>query len=355
MELSTANDVVTSESTPYSSQLDTIETSIHQSYPRTYQDYRLTGIEKEWETAIDLYAHTDIEKNTTRAENLLECRLYAWIHYNKKTYNVRTVSNACRLRWCPLCARARYSIIRNSVHSWLREVSSPKFLTLTVRNNRLVLSEQIQNLFDAFRRFRRHKGIMSRVRGGIWFLQVKRGKNSNEWHPHLHIALDSDYIPKRDLSLDWFISTGNSYIIDIRKIEDPEETADYVARYCSKPAKMSDFVKDDRYEMFEALHGKRLFGTFGSGKNCRCKPERQADYDDWVKICSWKTAVEGSFLDSNFQKLLKAYFKDEAVEQSVVDAATEEWLKVVPLTVNNAVIESKQLTLHALYERKPDG
>jgi hypothetical protein len=355
LKSTTANDVLHSANASFSSELDTIETSIHSSYPASYQDFRLIGLEDEWCSAIDLYAHVDNEKGTNRAENLLECRRYAWFYYNSETGHVRSVANSCRLRWCPICARTRFNIVRYSVREWLSSVRSPKFLTLTVRNVRSPLQEQISGLFDAFHRFRRHKGISSRVRGGIWFLQVKRGKNSGQWHPHLHIALDSDYIPKRDLSLDWFLSTGNSFVIDIRKIDDPSDTADYVARYVARPAKLSDFFKEDQYEMFYVLHSKRLFGTFGSGKVCRFKPVPAPDFYKWQRIGSWSSVVSASLIDPSSRKIVRAFFTDTVVSPEVAYDATEEWLRDLIPTISNPVIENRQMTFHNLYERPPDG
>ena len=366
MESSTANDVTVTHPASLSSELDSIETSIHQSLPRTYQDWRLTGWEAEWSAAIDLYARTDLHADTARAKQLIQCRTLAYFYWNRESAKVRVISNACRLRWCPMCSQARYNTIRHAVSNWLKGIRSPKFFTVTMRNCNTPLHEQIDRLYKAFKDLRRHKGLKSRIRGGVWFFQVKRGKNSGQWHPHLHILLDSDYIPKRELSLEWFMATGNSFIIDIRKVEDPEKVSDYVSRYCARPARLSDFSQPDQEALYETLHGKRLCGTFGTGHDCKMRPERTNDADKWIKIGSWRDIISNVIINPARAKVAKAFFTDKTITQEIIDACQIKdpssglppWYRKLPgepLALHTVIIENKQLTFHQIYERSKDG
>lgn len=54
----------------------------------------------------------------------------------------------------------------------------------------------------------------------------------NGW-PHLHILTRTLWIPKGWLSETWHSLTG-SYIVDIRRIQDPQNAARYVAKYVGK-------------------------------------------------------------------------------------------------------------------------
>lgn len=354
MNPTTANNVITTTNHEFSSQLDSIETSIHHQLPSSYQDYRLDGLEDEWKNSIGLYARADQRDNKNRATNLLECRKYAWFYYNEKTGRVRCVANACRLRWCPICSRARFNLIRHSVQDWLQSVRNPKLLTVTLRHNSLSLSQQVSRLYTAFRNFRRHKNIRLPVRGGIWFFQVTRGKGDGDWHVHFHILLDSDFIPKQSLSLEWLIATGDSFIVDIRKINEPEKVSEYVARYCSRPAKLSEFSETDQDEMFNTLHGKRLYGSFGTGHNCRLQTQKTQDYNDWIKIGSWSDIINNVHTDKNCKAIARAFFVDGIVDSSVAYSVIPDWLRVKPLTIRPAVLEDKQLTFSYLFKGKKD-
>ena len=311
-----------SESIP-SSELDTLETSIDSNLPASYLDHRLRDDHGEWEASLNLYIRQDTLDHTDRATNFLDCRKYAWFTVHQTTRQVRVMANSCRLRWCPVCAQARFGAIRHSVTEWLKGVRNPKLFTVTMRHDSTPLQEQVDRLYKCFRDLRQHKGLKSRIRGGVWFFQLKRGKSDGRWHPHLHILLDADYIPKRDLSLEWFLTTGNSFIIDIRKVEDPEKVSEYVSRYCARPANLSEFKPDDQDEIYSVFKGRRLCGNFGTGHNCRLRPEKPADAADWLKLVSWKVCVENRVLCPVFQRVIRAWSKDEPLSEMELAGVSE--------------------------------
>lgn len=108
---------------------------------------------------------------------------------------------------------------------------------------------------------------------------------SAHWHPHLHILCHSSYLDKKDLSREWHIATGDSYIVDISLVEHADLAAGYVAKYTAKPAPASTYRDADRLqEMMLAMHGRRLLLTFG---DC-VLPEKPAeeDPDTWVRVQS---------------------------------------------------------------------
>jgi hypothetical protein len=101
---------------------------------------------------------------------------------------------------------------------WLPTVTAPKFITLTLKHSPAPLSHQISTLYGCFRKLRKTKLLTKTVRGGIWFFQVKQSAADYLWHPHLHIVVDSPYIPKHQLSRAWLSITKTSQIVDIRQI-----------------------------------------------------------------------------------------------------------------------------------------
>jgi hypothetical protein len=165
--------------------------------------------------------------------------------------------------------------------------------------------------------------LKSRIRGGVWFFQLKRGKSDGHWHPHLHILLDADYIPKRDLSLEWFLTTGNSFIIDIRKVNDDDKISEYVSRYCARPANLSEFGPDDQDSIYAVFKGRRLCGAFGTGHNCRLRPEKPDDVNDWSKLVSWKVCIENRGLCPVFQRVIRAWSKNEPLTETELAEISE--------------------------------
>lgn len=326
-------------------QLDNIETTAIAQLPTCYADLKRSKHAIEFCCAEDLYKELDNADGKNRAENLRQCREFAYFARNSETGKVKIISNSCRLRWCPVCSEAKRTKIYFAVSEWLSHVRKPKFITLTMSHISTPLTEQIEALYRAFRLLRQHKIIRDAMRGGIWFLQVKRSESDNCWHPHLHIVADSDYIDKKLLSQDWLRTTGNSYIIDIRAVENDKEVCNYVSRYCAKPCKLSDFSEADRIEIANVLHGKRLCGKFGTGAKCNFKTERPADASLWQRLGNWSNFIINRPFDPGIQKIIRAYYRNEAVEYSVCEdfIHKENPPELEPVTI---LLSSKQRQLH---------
>jgi len=303
-------------------QLDTIETSVDAPIPQDYKIWRNSRDPLGYNAALELYSSIDEVEGSHRAEKLKECRTYAWFAVHKESRQIRVVSNACKLRWCPVCAEARYMHIRSLVREWLLSVRNPKFLTLTMRHTNTPLSSQINALYKHFRNFRLQKLISKKIRGGVWFFQLKRGKKSGEWHPHLHCVIDADYIDKVKLSLDWQNTTGNSFIVDIRRVKDPGKVADYVSRYCSRPAKLTEFSEDDRTEVFTVCHGRRLAGTWGTGRRIQFNVRPVNEVAEWIRLGSWSDVVTESRYSPIARRVLKAFFTSQPISEADYNAIT---------------------------------
>jgi hypothetical protein len=300
------------------SQLDSIETTADNRLPSCYNEQRFSKHLVELEAVKQMYSAVDKAKGSRHVQNLEECRKYAWFAANEKTGQVRVIANACHQRWCPVCADAKRMSIKESVSAWIKSVKRPKFLTLTVAHTSNPLDSQIEDLYRAFRLLRKRTKILEKIRGGVWFFQCKLSKNGQQWHPHLHIALDSDFIDKRLLSLEWFEATGNSYIIDIRAIKDPRKVAEYVSRYCAKPCSMSDFTENHRLEVATVLHGKRLCGTFGTGAQCHLKTGKCENIAEWHRLGNWTDIIINRYNDSRWQAVIKAWATGEGLERDLL-------------------------------------
>lgn len=136
------------------------------------------------------------------------------------------------------------------------------------------------------------KYLKTNVAGGVWFFQVKRSKKTGQWHPHIHCVLDAGYMAQSHLSDLWLKVTKTSSVIDIRAIKDKEKTADYVSRYASRPAPLSDYNETDQRDIFSAMHGLRLCGKWGTAKYLSLSIPSVSDGSDWEKICRYEEAVK---------------------------------------------------------------
>lgn len=138
-----------------------------------------------------------------------------------------------------------------------------KFLTLTLCGKKEPLKELIDRLIKSFKALRQMP-IWDKVRGGAAFLEVKWSDKAQRWHPHLHILMDSNYLPQHDISDTWRAITKDSYIVDIQQVESTAHVQKYVTKYVTKPL-CHTFVNTPRLldEALLALKGRRLVFCFG--------------------------------------------------------------------------------------------
>jgi len=280
----------------------------------TYRAYKRHIDLAECIATEDLYEYTDIRDNTKRFENLIQCREDAYFNYDLEEQKIFVTANQCRLRWCPLCAQTKKYYIVESLTEALKDNEEVKFLTLTMRHKEAPLAEQLNELYDAFKKFRRIKKIKNEVKGGVWFFQVHKSKKDNLWHPHLHILIISPFISQSILSSIWKKVSIDSYILDIRKIRKKHKIIEYVARYCARPARLSNLKFDDQLELFDALHGRRISGSWKCLKGVNLTGKPGPIENEYRKIGSWKMLFQ-IFEDCEAaRKVFKAWATQETVQ-----------------------------------------
>lgn len=112
---------------------------------------------------------------------------------------------------------------------------------------------------------------MGKVAAQIRSFEVKRAAgDENHWHFHEHIfGLLSDYIDRDKLAEEWREVTGDSFIVDVRKIhaKEGDETADPVgsalAEVLKYPLKFAGLSAADAWHAHEVLSGSRMTDCLG--------------------------------------------------------------------------------------------
>lgn len=294
-----------------------IETTAFEKFPANYQEYRKRNCSPEFERTKSIYQLVDSAEGSSRAEKLLSCRHIAWFARAISDGTVKVISSSCRQRWCPICSQAKSFQIREQVKNWLASVSAPKLCTFTMKHTTAPLAHQITWLYKHFRLFRQRKKIKPYIQGGIWFFQLKKSSTDNLWHPHLHCLLDSKFIPHSVLSSEWFKQTLTSDVVDIRVIRDPDDVADYVARYCARPAKLTDFTVKEGVEIVTVFHGRRLCGSWGTGKNAELSKKFVAEKSDYEKIGNWSLVVKRARFSIVARAILKAFKTGSVIPRGI--------------------------------------
>lgn len=284
------------------------ETTEHNPLATSYRSRLLEPVREEFEATRGVYAKLDRRDGKYRTWNLDGCRTDAHFAVSKRERTVTVLTNSCRLRWCPLCSKSRAKFVGESVCSWVKLHPRPKLLTLTLAHSSDSLDSQITRLYACFRELRRRRFVRDAIRGGIWFFQVKKTQSTNQWHPHVHVLLDSEYMAHGVLKQLWSNITGDSHIIDIRVIRNPKVASEYVSRYSARPAKLSELSPDERMELVESLHSRRLCGKFGTASEVDLSGKSNHTSSDYHTIISWSKARD-SFLKLPVLRLLYQCYK----------------------------------------------
>lgn len=275
-----------------------------------YRDCIRKHCRLEWTATQTLYRHFDQTEGRNREETLLMCRTRAWFVRNRETGNLRVASNSCRLRWCPLCARARQGYIWHQVSEWFETADHPKFLTVTIKHSQESLTNQINKIYQAFRQMRKDKFFKMYCTGGIWFFQICWNPKRHEWHPHIHAIVTGQYMDYKELRRIWLRLTGDSQVLDIRVVRDPKVVGDDVARYAARPVQLSNLPTKQGIEAMMSLYGRRMAGSWGTGRAISFRPKKIPDPENWEYMGNWSTIHELAAYDDRAKAILKAYYSD---------------------------------------------
>ena len=81
----------------------------------------------------------------------------------------------------------------------------------------------------------------------------------------------------------WLQITGDSKIVDIRRIDASDDATRYVTKYLTKPADQTLIDRPDKLaDVIKSLKGKRFVFAFGSLKSSLTKPS--PDKIDWIPV-----------------------------------------------------------------------
>lgn len=178
---------------------------------------------------------------------------------------------------CPFCAMRRGTKYLQAYKDKLDVVlqENPKIraymVTLTVKDGES-LQERFAHLRSALKKYteqRRNslKGQRqveyAKALGGVMSIEIKRGKNSGLWHPHVHMIWLCEEVPNASqLSKEWLELTGDSYIVDVREFYG-ESVVDGFLEVFKYALKFSDMELSDNWEAYQLLKEKRLVDNFG--------------------------------------------------------------------------------------------
>ena len=185
--------------------------------------------------------------------------------------NHEKIKKTCQIRICERCETTRTYKIKKRLKPFIKLYMFPKLMTLTFSEHKLLTPNIKQKCELNCREFRRRMLEKGYPIDGVRFLEAK--PKHDGFHIHFHYVIDSRrYIPQKLISNIWLEVTGNSYIVDIRKINQ-ELGLMYALKYTSKPLDVrifkslgfSDWNIIKSYVSF--FYKKRMFTKVGKFYN----------------------------------------------------------------------------------------
>lgn len=209
----------------------------------------------------------------------------------------------CKNRFCPACAAEKAHKIASNLARHITPATT-RFITLTLRDDGEPLTALLTRLRAGFRRLRRRPLWKERVTGFAAFIETKYKLNTKHWHVHLHVVANGRYIPRADLSAEWLACTGDSMVIDIRRIDTSPEAARYVAKYAGKGLDTGTYQNPDALnEAVDALKNAKLVikgGTLAKVRLIAPVDETPAGWERVADVGTFLAHVHGEASLCNF-------------------------------------------------------
>lgn len=299
----------------------------------SYRDHLSLEFPSKMAAVESMYSNVDRADNKNYFLRLVNCRSLAMFQRHEETGEVKVTSEHCGLRWCPLCAKSRQGRITNEVSGWFEHVRKPVLLTLTLKHTAAPLKHQVHFLYKDFKKLRNRKLFRKKSYGGIWFFHIKRSRSDGYWHPHLHCLMDSEWIDKKELSTLWSKITGGSYVVHLKTVENPHNSVGHAARYSAEPCDVSTMPESDALEVFYAMHGKRLCGTWGTGRTMDLRKPKDPECKKWKSIGDWNEVRSLIDTDPKAKAIWRAYALSQPLDDGITFVEPEppvEYKKWIP-------------------------
>lgn len=283
----------------------------------TYGDKKRLEHQPRYGFALSMYRWVDTLDSKNFSTRLENCRMQAVFYRHDQTGEVKVRSHHCGLRWCPMCAASRQAWIATETERWFLTVADPRLVTLTVKHTDAPLAFQTQQLYNHFRKFRRRKFFTDHCRGGVWFFHIKKSQTDHRWHPHLHMLIDSDFLEHKQISKLWLKITGDSKIVHIKAVTNPTNSVKHAARYAAEPCDLSSHSDIDGLEVYYALAGKRICGSWGTARKISFRPKPPVDSDKWSRVGTYDMVRELKDSDETAKAIWWAYHMNQPLAPGV--------------------------------------
>lgn len=347
----------------------------HQAHNKKLVTYATAKQHQERVSAHILTHHPELDKEYAALQG---CGSQLVFHYFPLAdkYRLRSGFTCKKHLLCCCCAIRRSAVAVKTYEARLRGLLAanpnlvPVLITKTVKNGP-DLSERFSHLTECHRKMveRRRVSLSSKstsrvetvlrhVVGAAGSYECKRGRNSGQWHPHMHeIALldgsqfsfspelevkrywsekKNAWVKKSEkiihvplefreaLRAEWNAFTGDSHQVDVRRI-DPHNDDDFFGAICEAfkySLKMNELELPDQIDAYKTLKGKRLLYSYGSFWGLKLPDESADQIEDDLALQPYVELIYRYY--SRSYNLHEVHFLEEEIQYPAVPHKTPE-------------------------------
>lgn len=143
---------------------------------------------------------------------------------------------------CGVCRLKRITRLQRKYLPALLTFKNPKLLTLTLKKSGISLEYDFEKLQSCLTKLKRSKA---------WTDHVSEYFGSKEIvtnNVHAHIIIDGSFWDQAEISKQWAEITGDSFIVDIRRLKNPKKAIKEVFKYIVKDAKRKNYTTEEEYQ-----------------------------------------------------------------------------------------------------------
>ena len=241
-----------------------------------------------------------------KVHSLMDCHSYMLFrnYYEKNKIKLYQAYSCDMHLLCPCCAVRRASKQYAVYYKKFLELKKqhPKlklyYLVLTIKDGE-DLAERYKHLDECFKKIQKRRrdalyysshpkskksayaknSMFADVIAGAYSVEIKRGENSELWHPHVNFLLVTEKkIDYKSAQKEWERITNDSKILKFNYIKKNQIEKSFceIFKYALKFEEMNF---EDNYYAWETLRGKRLLGSFGEFRGLKVDENNVSNED----------------------------------------------------------------------------
>jgi hypothetical protein len=166
----------------------------------------------------------------------------------------------CCDRFCEVCRHRDYLILKARYLPLIHEAENLSFLTLTVKNPSILQPVFIKKLQRDINKFRCSSYVRRHIHGGISVIECGHPSDRRNWNLHVHCLVSAHYIDQKIISKEWLKATGDSYVVDIRRVGSDERALNYLFKYIHKAPNVLTDRGDYHLDMLKSIYNHAFKG-----------------------------------------------------------------------------------------------